>query len=127
MEELIRNTYNTRDASHMALGKNYAYWTSRPVANSRNLTVNQLVEMFNFLIDNVYIQMGPAVYQQASGIPVDTDCAPLVVDLFLFSYEFEFMKFLIQTDLSVVATFSNTSRYIDDLLQTCIGQINPQN
>ena len=54
MEELIRNAFSTRDASHMALGKDYAYWTSRPVANTRNLTVNQLVEMFNFLIDNIY-------------------------------------------------------------------------
>ena len=45
-----------------------------------------------------------------------TDCAPLVADLFLFSYEFEFMKSLIQTDLSVAAKFSNTCRYIDDLL-----------
>ena len=46
LEELIRNAYNTRDASHMALGKDYAYWTSRPVANTRNLTVNQLVDKF---------------------------------------------------------------------------------
>ena len=53
LTELIRNAYNTRDASHMALGKDYAYWTSRPVANTCNLTVNQLVEMFNFLIDNI--------------------------------------------------------------------------
>ena len=61
-----------------------------------------------------------------------TDCAPLVADLFLFSYEFEFMKSLIRTDLSVAAKFSNTCRYIDDLLtlnnpdfQACIGQIYP--
>ena len=132
MEELIRNAYNTRDASHMALGKDYAYWTSRPLANIRNLTVNQLVEMFNFLIDNIYIQIGSAVYQQTIGIPMGTDCAPLVVDLFLFSYEFEFMKSLIRTDLSVAAKFSNTCRYIDDLLtlnnpdfQASIGQIYP--
>ena len=91
MEELIRNAYNTRDVSHMALGKDYAYWTSRPVANTRN----QLVEMFNFLIDNVYIQVGSAVYQQTIGISMGTDCAPLVTNLFLFSYEFEFMKSLI--------------------------------
>ena len=130
MEELIRNAFNTRDASHMALGKDYAYWTSRHVANSRNLTVNQLVEMFNFLIDNIYIQIGSAVYQQTIGIPMGTDCAPLVADLFLFSYEFEFMKSLIRTDLSVAAKFNNTCRYIDDLLtlnnpdfQACIGQI----
>ena len=66
------------------------------------------------------------------GIPSGTDGAPLVVDLFLFSYEFDLMKSLIQTDLSVAAKFSNTPRYIDDLLmlnnpdfQTCIGQIYP--
>ena len=41
MEELIRNAFSTRDASHMALEKDYAYWTSRPVANTCNLTVNQ--------------------------------------------------------------------------------------
>ena len=88
--------------------------------------------MFNFLIDNVYIQVGSAVYQQTIGIPMGTDCAPLVADLFLFSYEFEFMKSLIRTDLSVAAKFSNTCRYIDDLLtlnnpdfQACIGQIYP--
>ena len=34
MEELIRNAYSTGDASHIALGKDYAYWTSRLVANS---------------------------------------------------------------------------------------------
>ena len=114
MEKLIRNAYNTRDASHMALGKDYAYWTSRPVANIRNLTVNQLVEMFNFLIDNVYIQVGSAVYQQTIGIPMGTDCAPLVADLFLFSYEFEFMKSLICTDLSVNLVI------LADILMTCL-------
>ena len=94
--------------------------------------MNQLVEMFNFLIDNIYIQIGSAVYQQIIGIPMGTDCAPLVTDLFLFSYEFEFMKSLIRTDLSVAAKFNNTCRYIDDLLtlnnpdfQACIGQIYP--
>ena len=63
--------------------------------------MNQLIEMFNFLIDNVYIQIGSAVYQQTIGIPMGTDCAPLVADL--FSYEFEFMKSLVRTDLSVAA------------------------
>ena len=37
IEELIRNAYNTRVTSHMALGKDYAYGTSRPVANTHNL------------------------------------------------------------------------------------------
>ena len=74
----------------MALGKDYAYWTSRPVANTGNLTVNQL---FNFLIDNIYIQIGSAVYQQTIGIPMGTDCAPLVVDLFFLDrYNFTLFR-----------------------------------
>ena len=60
--------------------------------------------MFNFLIDNIHIQIGSAVYQQTIGIPTGTDCVSLVADVFLFSYEFEFMKSLIQTDLSVYSS-----------------------
>ena len=86
MEELIRNAYSTRDISHIISGNDYAYWTSRPIANTHNLTANQLAEMFNFLI---YIQIGSAIYSQTIVIPMGTDCAPLVADLFLFPYEFE--------------------------------------
>ena len=66
------------------------------------------------------IRSGSEAYQQTIGIPMGTDCAPLVADLFLFSYEFEFKKSLIRTDLSVAAKFSNTCRYIDDLHLTTL-------
>ena len=45
-----------------------------------------------------------------------TDCAPLVADLFLFSFEFSFMKELICTNLPLAGKFNKTFRYIDDLL-----------
>ena len=51
----------------------------------------------NFLIDNIFIDVGSIVYQQVIGIPMGTDCATLVADLFLFSFEFSFMKELIRT------------------------------
>ena len=44
-----------------------------------------LLGMFNFLS----IEIGSTVYQQTIGIPMGTDCAPLVVTNF-FSYVFEF-------------------------------------
>ena len=50
-------------------------------------------------------------------IPMGTNCAPLVADLFLFYYEKDFMKDLSsdnQTD--VIKAFNSTSRYLDDLL-----------
>ena len=44
------------------------------------------------------------------------DCAPLVADLFLFSFEFEFMKIQISNDLPLARKFNRTFRYIEDLL-----------
>ena len=50
-------------------------------------------------------------------IPMETNCAPLVADLFLFSYEWDFMLSLSEDNQSVVIeAFNYNSRYLDDLL-----------
>ena len=48
-----------------------------------------------------------------------TDCAHVVANLFLFAYEYEFMKGLLKDNITLASKFSNTYRYIDDLL--CIN------
>ena len=50
------------------------------------------------------------------GIPMGTDCAPLLANLFLFSYEYRYMKSLIKNNIFMARRFNNTMRYIDDLL-----------
>ena len=46
-----------------------------------------------------------------------TNCAPLVADLFLFSYEREFMMSLSDhNQADVIDAFNTTSRYLNDLL-----------
>ena len=35
-------------------------------------------------LDNIYIRFGSKFYRQIVGIPMGTNCAPLVADLFLF-------------------------------------------
>jgi len=52
--------------------------------------------MINFLIDNIFIEFGGRIFQQTVGIPMVTSCAPLLVDLFLHSYEFEFVQELLR-------------------------------
>ena len=46
------------------------------------------------LIDNIYVEFGGHVYQQTVGIPMGSNCVPLVVDLFLYSYEVDFVQHL---------------------------------
>ena len=51
------------------------------------------------------------------GIPMGTNCAPLVADLFLFCYERDFMTSLSDVkQAEIIEAFKSTSRYLDDLL-----------
>ena len=45
-------------------------------------------------MDNICIRFGTMLYRQVDGIPMGTNCAPLVADLFLFCYERDFMMSL---------------------------------
>ena len=76
-------------------------------------------EALIFLLDNIYIRFGTKLYRQIVGIPMGTNCSPLVADLFLFCYEREFMMSLsADKDVEIIdhEAFSSASRYLDDLL-----------
>ena len=75
-----------------------------------------------YLLDNIFIRFGTKVYRQTIGIPMRTNCAPLIADLFLFCYERDFMKSLSrENQADIIEAFNSTSRYLDDLLN--IGNI----
>ena len=70
-------------------------------------------------MDNIYIRFGTKLYRQIVGIPMGTNCAPLVADFFffLFCYERGLMKGLSSDNQAdVIKAFNSTSRYLDDLL-----------
>ena len=79
-------------------------------------SIDRLVEMLEYLIDNIYIVVGNRVFQQHIGIPMGTDCAPLLVNLYLFYYEYKYMNNLMKLDYGKTLSFKFTVRYIDDLL-----------
>ena len=53
-------------------------------------SADKICKMIEFLIDNIFVQFGGHLFRQVTGIPVGTKCAPLLADLFLYSYENEF-------------------------------------
>ena len=60
---------------------------------------------------------GDQVFQQTVGVPTGTNCTPLLADLFLYSYEAEFIqKLLSQKKKKLAVAFNLTFRYIDDVL-----------
>ena len=76
-----------------------------------------MCEALIYLLDNIYIRFDTKLYRQIVGIPMGTNCAPLVADLFLFCYERDFMTSLSDVkQAEIIEAFKSTSRYLDDLL-----------
>ena len=50
------------------------------------------------------------------GIPIGTNCAPLLYDIFFYIYEAEFILFALNGKEIVASRFNFTYRYIDDVL-----------
>ena len=86
--------------------KRYKFWSCLNVC-----------EALIYLLDNIYIRFGTELYRQIVGMPMGTNGAPLVDDLFLFCYERDFMTSLSNVkQAEIIEAFKTTSRYLDDLL-----------
>ena len=107
------------------------------VYSSSYLLFNSYCELrlaIDFLIDNIYVRFGSSVFQQVIGIhvPMGTNSAPLLADLFLHTFEYDFMVKTMKQDITKAIQFSNTFRYIDHLFSVnnlnfgnCISAIYP--
>ena len=65
----------------------------------------------------LFIQFGTKLYRQVVWIPMGTNCAPLVADLFLFCFERDFnMSLSDDKQADVIDVFNTTARYLDYIL-----------
>ena len=73
--------------------------------------------MLDFLFDNIFVMFLGRVFQQTVGIPMGTSCAPHLAELFLYSYEADFMQRLLNKNgKKLDRSFNFKFCYIDDVL-----------
>ena len=93
------------------------FFTSSDQSRYTLWSCQNLCDPLSYRLDNICIRFGTKLYRQSFGIPMGTNCAPLVADLFLFCYERDFMDSLNHCNqVDVIEAFNSTSRYLDDLL-----------
>ena len=110
--------FNKREGSpYIACNERQAFFTSGDTKRYKLWSCQNVCEALIYLLDNIYIRFGTKLYRQIVGIPMGTNCAPVVADLFLFCYERDFMTFLSDVkQAEIIEAFKSTSRYLDDLL-----------
>ena len=118
MNNIINNAFKHKNGAtrytHIKVGRNKSHFTSD---GDNKYTASDICKMIEFLVDNIYVRFGGQLFRQMVGIPMGTNCAPLLADLFLYSYENEFLDKLIKEGKRKLARRFNLSyRYIDDLI-----------
>ena len=93
------------------------YFTSDKPKKYHAWSCQNVCDALTFLLDNNFIRFGTKLYSQEVGIPIGTNCAPLVADLFLIYYERDCMMCLSDDkQADIIDAFNTTSRYLGDIL-----------
>ena len=79
---------------YLACNDRNAFFTSSDQSRYTLWSCQNVCDALSYLLDNIYIRFGTKLYRQIVGIPMGTNCAPLVADLFLYCYERDFMDSL---------------------------------
>ena len=93
------------------------YLSSKIQKDKACYSEEQVISMLEFLIDNIFVSFGGTLFQQVVGKPMSTHCVPLLADVFLYSYESEFLqKTCKDKNIHEARAFNFTYMHIDDVL-----------
>ena len=81
---LIEWTFKREGSPYIACNERQAFFTSEDTKRYKLWSCQNVCEALIYLLDNIYIRFGTKLYRQIVDIPMGTNCAPLVADLFLF-------------------------------------------
>ena len=111
LDLIERIFYKNEGKLYLACNDKKAFFTSADHNRGYHLwSCQNVCDALSFLLDNIYIKFGTKLYGQIVGIPMGSNCGPLVADLFLFCYERDFMKnFSIDKQADVIKAFNLTS------------------
>ena len=119
LKEIINQCFfhknGNRRFQYVVIGNKDTYFVRDHSDAPQKYSDADVIKMLKYLIDNIFVEFGGRIFQQTFGIPMGTNCAPLLADLFL--YEAEFVQSLLQAGKKHLAQqFNFTYRYIDDVL-----------
>ena len=115
---LIEWSFNKTGNTYICCNSFNAFFSDDKRDKYTNWSYLDMINALKFLLDNIFVRFGNTIYRQTIGIPMGTNCAPLIADLFLYCYESQFMAKLYKdpTKHDLITDFNNTFRYLDDIL-----------
>ena len=72
----------SRRYNHLMVNGDRTFFTNEETSAGKKYDETLICQMIDFLIDNIYIKIGNHLFRQCIGIPMGTNCAPLLANLF---------------------------------------------
>ena len=108
IHELLEKTYAVRRKSFIATDNFRTFWTNEKKCNRYHFSCRDLCRAIDFLIDNIFVRFRGKIFRQVIGIPMGTNSARLLADLFLHTYEYEFIIKTMKGDITRALQFNKT-------------------
>ena len=89
----IRNSFvfknGNRRYKYLIMGHEVAYFGKEHSDSKSKCSEDDIIKVLEFLVDNMFVVFAGKGFKQIVGIPMQTNCASFLADIFLCSYEAE--------------------------------------
>jgi hypothetical protein len=115
MEYVIQIAFKSSRHKFIQICEKSARWSNKEYTSGIAATEAKLMVLINSLIKNSYFHVGNTVLRQQIGIPMGTNAAPQLADLFLLGHELRYIKSCLANDYSKAMNLRYVFRYLDDI------------
>ena len=113
LNEIVDFAFLGGNRESICIRNKEAFWSSY---SNNTFTKENIKLAIKHLIMECYFTVGNDVFIQTIGIPMGIDPAPFWANLYLYKFEYQFMKNLITSDNIRSRKFHGCFRFIDDLI-----------
>ena len=115
--QICSQDFSSKKKKYISISKRRATLTERKNKSGTNFSCQEFIKCINHLIDNCFIKYDNQIFQQTVGIPMGSNCASHLANIFLFIYESALVnKVFEESNIDNIHQLGTAFRYQDDLI-----------
>ena len=116
LSELTDFCFQGGTHKQISVNNSGARWVSKNSKAMLTFNRNTVKDAMKYIMNNCHFTFGEKLFRQIVGIPMGSDPAPFMANLFLYYFESNWINNLKKESLQRARRFLHTFRFIDDLL-----------
>ena len=117
VKKLVERAFDTKKKTFVCVTKRSAFFSDKEHNNMCCFSCASLVSAISYLIDNSFVNFQGNIYRQVIGIPMGTNSAPHMANIYLAVYEYIYIQKLVRSNKhEELKWLQNIFRFQDDLL-----------